>query len=79
MPHPIRNDIATGRLCRHLRTKGMYVFGDEGPPPGLQFVPDTAAFWCNCSGYALGLDRVPANPSRCGDAGRTCFEGDVGA
>ena len=78
MPHPVRTAIAEGRLCRHLRTKGMFVFGDEGPPPALQHVPDTAAFWCNQSGYALGPDSVPCNLGRCSERARRCFEPEVG-
>ena len=54
-------------------TKGMFVAGYEGPPPELPFVPDTAAFWCNLTGSALGDDNRPVNPGRC-VRGRGCFE-----
>lgn len=79
MPHPIRVAIQEGRLCRNLRTKAMFVFGEDGPPATLEHIPDTAAFWCNCSGYALGPDRVPVNAERCADRARECFEGEVSA
>ena len=79
MTHPIRERIACGELCRHLRTKGMYVLGDDGPPAGLAHVPDTAAHWCVLSGWAMGPDMVPANPGRCADRGRGCFEPDAQA
>ena len=78
MTHPVRDAISSGRLCRFLRTKGMFVLGDDGPPEDLPHVPDTAAFWCNCSGWAMGPDLLPANPERCASASRECFESDAG-
>lgn len=78
MPNPVRERIARGELCRFLRTKGMYVFGDEAIPEESPYPPDTAVFWCNRSGWAMGPDHVPANPVRCAAAcGRECFESDV--
>jgi hypothetical protein len=71
--HPLRERILAGALCRHLRTKGMYVAGEDGPPPEIPHVPDAAHFWCNLSGWALGPDAAPANPGRCGP-GRGCFD-----
>lgn len=80
MAHPIRERIACGELCRHLRTKGMFVLGDEGPPPELPHPAGTAVFWCNLSGWAMGPDVVPANPDRCASScGRDCFEPEVAA
>lgn len=76
MSHPIRDKIRSGLLCRHLRTKGMYVLGNAAPPADMQHIPDTAAFWCNCSGWSMGPDVVPANPERCADPSRACFEGE---
>ena len=78
MTHPVRERIACGELCRHLRTKGMYVLGDDGPPPELPHAPSTAIFWCNLSGWAMGPDVAPANPDRCArSCGRECFEPEV--
>jgi hypothetical protein len=78
MPHPIRERIACGELCRHLRTKGMYVLGDDGPPPDLPHPPGTAVHWCVQSGWAMGPDLAPANPDRCAKGEvRDCFEPDV--
>jgi len=74
--HPIRRRILEGTLCRHLRTKGLYVSGYDGPPAELPHVPDTAVFWCVRSGWAMGPDLAPANPGRCGGA-RECFEGEI--
>ncbi len=75
--HPVRTSILSGRLCRHLRTKGMFVSGYDGPPPELPFPPDTAAWWCNLSGWATGPDARPCNRDRC-VPGRDCFEGGGG-
>ena len=80
MAHPIRERIACGELCRHLRTKGMYVLGDEGPPPELPHIPATAVHWCVRSGWAMGTDLAPANPERCArECDRECFEPDASA
>ena len=79
MAHPIRARIACGELCRHLRTKGMYVPGDDGPPEALAHVPTTAVHWCVMSGWAMGPDMVPADPVQCADRTRGCFEGDATA
>jgi len=74
--HPIRDAVLKGTLCAHLRTKGMFVTGYDGPPPDMPFLPDTAVYWCGKSGWAMGPDVLPANPGRCG-RGRGCFETDV--
>ena len=74
--HPVRDRIQQGVLCRHLRTKGMFVSGYDGPPPEVESPPDAAAFWCNLTGWAMGEDNRPANPTRC-VGGRGCFESEV--
>lgn len=79
MAHPIRERIACGELCRHLRTKGMYVHGYEGPPASAVLAPDTTLHWCVVSGWALGPDVLPANPVRCAERSRECFEPEVTA
>ena len=76
--HPIRDAILKGTLCSRLRTKGMFVTGYDGPPPDMPFLPDTAVYWCNRSGWAMGPDDRPANPDRCAP-GRGCFEPQVEA
>ena len=74
--HPVREAILAGRLCRNLRTKGMFVSGYEGPPPEVPYPPDTAVYWCNASGWAMGPDSRPVNPERCAK-GRGCFEPEL--
>ena len=74
--HTLREAILKGRTCRHLRTKGMFVAGYDGPPPEMPLIPDTAAYWCNASGWAMGPDSIPANPDRCGRV-RGCFEAEL--
>jgi hypothetical protein len=76
--HPIRDAILKGTLCAHLRTKGMFVSGYDGPPPDLPFPADTAVFWCNRTGWAMGPDDLPANPDRCSRP-RGCFEPEIDA
>ena len=74
--HPVREGILAGRFCRHLRTKWMFVSGYDGPPPEVPYPPDTAVFWCNVSGWAMGPDSAPVNPERCLRP-RGCFEGEL--
>ncbi len=74
--HPLRERILSGATCTHLRTKGMFVAGHDGPPPEVTHAPDTAAFWCVKSGWAGGPDGLPANLERCA-RGRECFRSDV--
>jgi hypothetical protein len=71
--HPLRAAILEGRTCRLLRQKGLYVSGDEGPPPHVLHAPDTAVFWCESTGWAMGPGMIPANPGRCVRE-RNCFE-----
>jgi hypothetical protein len=71
--HPVREAILHGALCAHLRTKGMYVAGDEGPPPELPHPADTAAHWCVLTGWACGPDLRLADRHGCSDASRSCF------
>jgi hypothetical protein len=77
--HPLRDRILAGTLCRHLRTKGMFVAGHAGPAADDPQAPDTAIFWCNASGWAAGPDGLPANPGRCGAGVRGCFEVELEA
>lgn len=76
MAHPLRERIACGEVCRYLRTKAMFVPGDDGPPPEVPHPAATAVFWCNRSGWAMGPDLSPADPGGCGPS-RGCFEADV--
>ena len=76
--HPVRDRILDGTLCRFLRTKGMFVAGYDGPPEGMDHVPDTAVYWCIQSGWAMGPDTLPCNPARC-VKGRGCFESEIEA
>ena len=76
--HPVRKSILEGTLCRNLRNKGMFTAGGEGPPPELPHPPDTAAWWCNLSGWAVGPDSRPCNPDRCTTTRGCCeVEGEV--
>ncbi|MHC4923327.1 MAG: hypothetical protein ACYTG4_04525 [Planctomycetota bacterium] len=76
--HPIRDAILKGTMCANLCTKGMYVPGDEEKDledhPQFGYIPDTAVFWCNLSGWSTGPDDLPVDPDRCCERSRSCFE-----
>ena len=61
-------------LCRHLRTKRMYIPAlAEG---ALDMVPDSndqSFYWCNRTLGALGVDDNTVTPCAC-QPGRSCHE-----
>ncbi len=66
------------RLCRHLRSKGMYVYGDIDPSLGATELENGSAeydgyFWCLRTMSCLGPDKQPIGRSECGPD-RDCYE-----
>lgn len=62
-------------LCKHLRTKSMFI-----PAVASEFAsnPDepqsrSAHYWCNCTVTETGPDDNPVGPQRCKPS-RQCFE-----
>ena len=66
----------TGSLCRHLRTKSMFIPALTGENH-VSAEPDEYAraphCWCNCTLTETGPDDQPVGPETC-KAGRGCFE-----
>jgi len=62
-------------LCRHLRTKKMYVPAQEAEvlAQAAGETPGEPHCWCNRTMTELGRDARPVALGRC-IAGRTCFE-----
>jgi len=66
------------RLCRHLRSKGMYVYGDLDPDQLAAESADTSTdhdgyFWCLRTMSCLGPDKKELGRSECGPD-RDCYE-----
>jgi hypothetical protein len=68
---PIAESIASP--CRHLRTKGMYVFSD-GPPEGGDDEDDHAIYWCLKTMKNFGPDDEMVGGRECREASRSCYE-----
>jgi hypothetical protein len=62
---------AIAYVCKHLCTKSMYTAEERGSRALLE-PSDTAVFWCNKTGGAMGPDQDIAGPRECGD-GRSCY------
>ena len=62
-------------ICKHLRTKKMYV--EAVPEAALADQPDEefapCHFWCNLTQTATGVDDRPVHKHSC-NATRSCFE-----
>lgn len=61
-------------ICRHFRSKTMYVSGREVPDE--QDAESLAAgyCWCNCTMTEIGNDDHLVGLDRCSVPGRTCYE-----
>jgi hypothetical protein len=59
-------------LCQNLRTKGMFVFTEETPPP---VECDTAVWWCIQTMQSVGPDDDACHRNFCCDPTRSCYEG----
>lgn len=59
--------------CRHLRTKGMYVFTD-GVDLNADYGGDDSIYWCLKTMGPVGPDDELVDNQGCSNPGRTCFE-----
>jgi hypothetical protein len=64
------NEAGEG-VCRHLKTKMLYVAGRESA--SFERPSSTAPWWCLHTMSPVGPDDAQALPRRC-RAGRSCFE-----
>ena len=58
-------------LCGAIRSKGIYMYTEETPPP---VETDTAIWWCVHTHSSVGPDGDLVHRSCC-DGSRSCFEG----
>lgn len=73
-------------LCRHIRSKGMYVNIAESPENDSTrrgylaidhnaFDWDGTVWWCTATSKTVGPDDRPCDNDRC-KSGRRCFQGE---
>jgi hypothetical protein len=58
--------------CRHLRSKGMYVYTDMADDPHEE--SDTTAYWCLRSMTSFGPDDEAVRRLDCRNPERSCYE-----
>ena len=58
--------------CRHLRSKGMYVFNDGAIDPSDEY--DSTIFWCMNTMKSFGPDDDLVDRNGCRNPGRSCYE-----
>ena len=64
-----------GPPCRHLRSKGMFVYTD-GADSEEQDDYDNTIFWCQKTLKDIGPDQGFVGRDDCRDAARGCYEPD---
>jgi hypothetical protein len=77
MPNTDPTDLpvveAATSACRHLRSKGMYVYTD-GQANQTHEDYDNTAYWCLKSMTNFGPDDELVGGQECKDPSRTCYE-----
>ncbi len=59
-------------ICRHLRSKAMYVAGQMEPPAEMQQT-GSGHCWCNMTQNVFGPDEAIVDRREC-DSSRPCYE-----
>ena len=63
---------STAAPCRHLRSKGMYVYTDGQPDAHGDY--DNSIYWCLKTMKCFGPDDDMVNGEECRNAARPCYE-----
>jgi len=71
-PEDAAPEPPTAEPCRHLRSKGMYVYTDN--PGDAHDESDTTAYWCLKTLKGFGPDDEAVGRLDCRDPGRSCYE-----
>jgi hypothetical protein len=71
---PIEQASPSAIPCRHLRSKGMYVYTDgiAGEPNDDEF--DSSIYWCLKTMTSFGPDDEFVDRRACRMTGRSCYE-----
>ena len=75
MPYTRTFDEEHGPLqpvCRHMRSKAIYVAGQMEPPAEIQAL-GSGHCWCSHTQHVLGPDDRNVDRREC-NSGRTCYE-----
>ena len=70
---PINGTETLAAPCRHLRSKGMYVYTDGDPGHG-QDDYDCTAYWCLKSMTHFGPDDARVDRPECENPSRSCHQ-----
>lgn len=70
-PDPLEPSTAVAVPCRHLRSKGMYVYTDMAEPHEES---GTTMYWCLKTMTAFGPDDEAVDGHDCRSPGRSCHE-----
>jgi hypothetical protein len=65
-------DSASAVPCRHLRSKGMYIYTDGNEHSHPEY--DNTIYWCLRTMKAFGPDDDRVDREECGASGRSCHE-----
>jgi len=64
-----------GPPCRHLRSKGMYVYTDQAEDDSADEADyDSTIFWCLMTSKGDGPDDEPVGRHDCRNTLRSCYE-----
>ncbi len=72
-PNTPESGEKTSTPCRHLRSKGMYVYTD-GYDPNAHGDYDNTIYWCLKSMKSFGPDDEQVDREYCCDSSRSCYE-----
>ena len=64
MPDDTQGTARVAEVCRYLRTKSVFLPGDDGPR-NLTEPSSTAVYWCNRTGGAMGPYHDVSGPFEC--------------
>lgn len=83
-PHPSKPEpaeietaethVSLGPPCRHLRSKGMYVYTDGEPHASGEEEYDSTIYWCLQTMKDSGPDYGFVSRTDCRDPSRSCHE-----
>ena len=59
-------------VCRHMRSKAIYVAGHMEPPADMQLA-GSGHCWCSWTQHVFGPDEKPVDRREC-NPGRSCYE-----
>lgn len=65
--------MPTAAMCRHLRSKGMYVYTDGQSAPSHDDY-DNTIYWCLKTMKGFGPDDDQVNGHECRNPERSCYE-----